>query len=35
LTWGHNTIEYLYNYPLITVRGAKTPAPTSDENEGE
>lgn len=21
LTWGHNTLEYLYNYPLITVRG--------------
>lgn len=20
LTWGHNTIQYLYNYPLITVR---------------
>jgi len=33
LTWGHNTLEYLYNYPLITVRGATTPAPT--ENQGE
>lgn len=33
LTWGHNTLEYLYNYPLITVRGAKTPTP--DDNEGE
>ena len=21
LTWGHNTLEYLKNYPLITVRG--------------
>ena len=27
LTWGHNTLEYLYNYPLITVRG--------EEAEGE
>jgi len=33
LTWGHNTLEYLYNYPLITVRGATTPTP--DDNEGE
>lgn len=33
LTWGHNTLEYLYNYPLITVRGATTPDPT--ENQGE
>lgn len=23
LTWGHNTIEYLKNFPLITVRGVK------------
>ena len=21
LTWGHNTLEYLKNYPMITVRG--------------
>ena len=20
LTWGHNTIQYLYNYPLVTIR---------------
>lgn len=26
LTWGHNTLEYLYNYPLITVKGQTTPA---------
>lgn len=22
LTWGHNTLEYLQNYPMITLRGA-------------
>lgn len=22
LTWGHNTLEYLYNYPFITIRKA-------------
>lgn len=23
LTWGHNTLEYLQNYPMITLRGTK------------
>lgn len=26
LTWGHNTLEHLYNYPFITVRGTTTDA---------
>ena len=30
LTWGHNTLEYLYNYPLITIRGEE-----AEEAEGE
>lgn len=34
LTWGHNTLEYLYNYPMITVKGATTPA-TTEETQGE
>ena len=25
LTWGHNTLEYLKNYPMITVRGTTSP----------
>lgn len=25
LTWGHNTLEYLKNYPMITVRGNTSP----------
>lgn len=25
LTWGHNTLEYLKNYPMITVRGTVSP----------
>ena len=23
LTWGHNTLEYLQNYPMITLRGTE------------
>lgn len=34
LTWGHNTLEYLYNYPMITVKGETTPEP-EPEDEGE
>lgn len=34
LTWGHNTLEYLYNYPMLTVKGATTPA-TTEETQGE
>ena len=26
LTWGHNTLEHLKNYPFITVRGTTTDA---------
>lgn len=34
LTWGHNTLEYLKNYPMITVREAvPTPTPTQTQNE--
>lgn len=33
LTWGHNTLEYLYNYPMITVKGVTTPTP--EESQGE
>lgn len=29
LTFGHNTLEYLKNYPLITVRGVPAVAPAS------
>lgn len=36
LTWGHNTLEYLYNYPMITVKGVTTPTPEpTEENQGE
>ncbi|MBR3210080.1 MAG: hypothetical protein IKF82_07465 [Bacilli bacterium] len=37
LTWGHNTLEYLYNYPMLTVKGATTPATpaTTEESQGE
>lgn len=31
LTWGHNTLEYLYNYPMITVKGEEAQA----EGEGD
>lgn len=33
LTWGHNTLEYLENYPFITIKAKTTPAAAAAESD--
>lgn len=35
LTWGHNTLEYLKNYPLITVRETETEVTPDEDTPAE